>query len=61
LVGDLLTKFEEQLEAVRVIPSKGGVFEVTFDGELIFSKKALHRHAEPGEIARLVAEKLKNI
>ncbi len=59
MVGDLLTKFEKQLDAVRVIPSNGGVFEVTLDGDLIFSKKALHRHAEPGEIARLIAEKLK--
>jgi hypothetical protein len=31
------------------------VFEVTVDGKLVFSKKALGRHAEPGEILRLVA------
>jgi len=34
------------------------VFEVTLDGELIFSKKKLGRHAEPGEVARLVRERL---
>jgi hypothetical protein len=27
---------------------------VTVDGNLVFSKKALRRHAEPGEIMRLV-------
>jgi hypothetical protein len=27
---------------------------VTLDGELIFSKAALGRHAEPGEIAGIV-------
>jgi len=32
------------------------VFEVTVDGELVFSKKALGRHAEPGEIVALVNE-----
>jgi selT/selW/selH-like putative selenoprotein len=42
---------------VRLIPSSGGVFEVKLDGELIFSKKALRRHAEPGEVVRLVRER----
>jgi hypothetical protein len=28
------------------------VFEVTVDGRLVFSKKRLGRHAEPGEILR---------
>ncbi len=32
----------------------GGVFEVTVDGRLIFSKKALGRHAKPGEIVGLI-------
>jgi selenoprotein W-related protein len=39
---------------VLLIPSSGGVFEVKVDGDLIFSKKALRRHAEPGEVVRLV-------
>jgi len=39
---------------VRLIPSSGGVFEVKADGELIFSKKALRRHAEPGEVVGLI-------
>ena len=39
------------------MPSSGGVFEVTVDGELLFSKKALRRHAEPGEIRELIAQR----
>jgi selenoprotein W-related protein len=39
---------------VRLVPSSGGVFEVTVDGRLVFSKRALRRHAEPGEIMRLI-------
>ena len=39
---------------VRLVQSSGGVFEVTVDGDLIFSKKALRRHAEPGEIVSLM-------
>ena len=58
-MGELLTKFEKQLASVKVAPSDGGRFEVSLDGELIFSKLATHRHAEPGEVAGLVAERLK--
>ncbi|MDQ3138403.1 MAG: Rdx family protein [Gemmatimonadota bacterium] len=39
---------------VRLVPSSGGVFEVTVDGNLLYSKKALRRHPEPGEILQLI-------
>ncbi len=42
---------------VKLIPSSGGVFEVKVDGELVFSKKALRRHAEPGEIVELILKR----
>jgi len=58
LIGELLTKYEFQFESVTIVPSEGGRFEVVLDGELIFSKKTLGRHAEPGEIAKLLAERL---
>jgi selenoprotein W-related protein len=37
-----------------MIPSSGGVFEVAVDGKLVFSKKALGRHPEPGEVVGLI-------
>jgi predicted Rdx family selenoprotein len=40
------------------VPSSGGRFEVTLDDELIFSKAALKRHAEPGEIAGIVRDRI---
>jgi len=30
------------------------VFEVQVDGQLVFSKKKLRRHAESGEVLRLI-------
>ena len=39
---------------VQLIPGSGGVFEVTVDGNLVFSKKALRRHAAPGEVLELI-------
>jgi selenoprotein W-related protein len=41
---------------VRLIQSSGGVFEVDVDGRRVFSKKATKRHAEPGEVVRLIRE-----
>ena len=38
----------------ELIPSSGGVFEVTVDGDLVFSKKALDRFPDHEEIFREV-------
>ena len=40
-----------------MIPSSGGIFDVTVDGELIFSKKAVGRHAQPGEVVELIRKR----
>ena len=37
-----------------MIPSSGGVFEVSIDGDLIYSKKALGRFPEEGEVLELL-------
>jgi selenoprotein W-related protein len=39
---------------VRLIESSGGLFEVSVDGTLVFSKKATRRHAEPGEVLKAI-------
>jgi selenoprotein W-related protein len=39
---------------VRLLQSSGGVFEVTVDGQLVFSKKATRRHAAPGEVLQAI-------
>lgn len=41
-----------------MLPSSKGRFEVVLDGELLFSKAALGRHANPGEVARLVRDRI---
>lgn len=47
----LETEFGAQVELVA---AGGGVFEVTVDGELVFSKKALGRFPEPDEVEALI-------
>jgi selT/selW/selH-like putative selenoprotein len=39
---------------VRLVQSSGGLFEVTVDGQLVFSKKATRRHAAPGEVVQAI-------
>ena len=43
---------------ITMLPSSRGRFEVSLDGDLIFSKAALGRHAQPGEIAGLVRDRI---
>jgi selenoprotein W-related protein len=50
----LLEEFEHQISELVIIPSRGGVYEVEVDGELVYSKKATGRHAEPDEILKSV-------
>ncbi len=45
----------------KLIQGKGGAFEVSVNGDLIFSKKQLGRHAEPGEVKGLIRERLEGL
>ena len=54
LAEELLKNYEHVIETMTLVPSDGGKFEVTVNGQLLYSKLALHRHAEPGEVLGLV-------
>lgn len=54
LIDELLKHYEHLVEEIKLVPSDGGRFEVTVNGQLLYSKLATHRHAEPGEILGLV-------
>jgi selenoprotein W-related protein len=41
-----------------LVPSGGGVFDVSVDGELLFSKKAAGRHADHDALLRLMRDRL---
>jgi selenoprotein W-related protein len=58
LTDELLRGWAPIIETIQLIPSSNGRFEVSLDDQLIFSKKALGRHAEPGEIAAIVRERV---
>ncbi|MCK6578881.1 MAG: Rdx family protein [Anaerolineae bacterium] len=52
---------EYYIAAWTLVPAMGGRFELEVNGDLMFSKKALGRHAEPGEIRDAVIRKLESI
>lgn len=54
LAEELLKHYEHVIETLMLVPSDGGRFEVTVNGELVYSKLEKHRHAEPGEVLGLV-------
>lgn len=51
-------ELERQINGFRLVVSEGGRFEFSVDDELLFSKKQLQRHAEPGEVIGLLRKKL---
>ncbi len=45
----------------KLVPGSGGVFDVTVNGELVFSKQEVGRHAEPGEVRAAISAALEKI
>lgn len=50
--------YTPSIESLTLIPSSGGRFEVIAGDTLIYSKKEIGRHAEAGEVVRLLEEKM---
>ncbi len=50
MAEEILKAKKNEVASLRLIPSSGGVFEVTAGGRTIFSKKQTGRRPEPGEV-----------
>lgn len=57
-VSDVLGTYQHVLSELVLRPGDRGIFDVEVDGELIFSKHAVGRHAEPGEILELLRDRV---
>ena len=53
-MDELLKGYEHMIESVALIPSDGGRFEVSVNGQLIYSKLQTKRHVEAGEVVKLI-------
>ena len=55
----MAAEIDEKLgENVELIKGKDGVFEVSLDGQLIYSKRATGRFPEPGEVENEIRARL---
>ena len=49
-ISDVLTNYQLIIDEFAILTGTKGAFEFKVNDELVYSKKALGRHAEPGEI-----------
>ena len=57
-VNDLLHDYQHVIADVTMVTGSKGVFDVEVDGDLLYSKHATGRHAEPGEVLTLFRERV---
>jgi len=57
LADTILAEFQDRLSAIELVPGAKGVFEVSFDDDLVFSKKAKRRFPEDEEILTPLRER----
>ena len=57
MTEELIGAYGRKITGLTLQPSSGGLFEVTYNGELIFSKKQLDRFPEQGEITGLIDQR----
>ncbi len=50
--------YQHVISELELVTGSGGVFDVEVDDQLLFSKKAVGRHAEAGEVLRLFREQI---
>jgi selenoprotein W-related protein len=56
LTEELLKDYEHVIESLTLIPSDGGRFEVSVNGQMVYSKLQTKRHAEAGEVLNLISK-----
>lgn len=59
LTRNILTDHTNKISELKLVPSSGGVLEISINDELIFSKKELERYPEKREVEDIIAQKIK--
>jgi len=58
LTGRLLTEFKQKIAELKLIPAGGGCFEVSLDGNLVYSKLKAGAFPDEGDISEMVSARL---
>ena len=56
VTNDILSNYQHVINDLKLITGGSGVFDVTVDGNLIYSKAETGRHANDGEVLKLFSE-----
>lgn len=56
VVDDLLGSYQHVIAEIKLVMGSKGIFDVTVDGQLLYSKYETGRHATDGEILQLFSE-----
>jgi selenoprotein W-related protein len=54
--NDIMSRYQHIVGSLTLTTGSKGVFDVSVDGNLIYSKAQTGRHAEPGEVLELFVE-----
>lgn len=57
-VEDLVRDYQHVIADLTLVMGSKGVFDVTVDGDVLFSKHAAGRHAKPGEVLELFRQRI---
>lgn len=55
--ADILSNYQHVVQTLTFTTGSKGVFDVTVDGETLYSKHETGRHANPGEVLELFTER----
>jgi selenoprotein W-related protein len=59
LTGKLLLTYKQKIAGLKLIPSGGGAFELTVDGELVYSKLATGQFPDEDALTDAVGTRIK--
>jgi selenoprotein W-related protein len=58
LAGKILTQYKQRIEGMELQPDSGGCFELTIDGELVYSKLDTDQFPDEDEMVTAVGSRL---
>ena len=59
MTSKILTQFKQNVKDLKLIPGKGGCFELTVDGDLVYSKLKTGEFPDEGKIIKQLQAKVK--
>lgn len=59
MASQVLTEYKQQIQSLKLIPSGGGCFEVSLDGDVVHSKLKMGEFPDEGRMLGVIGKRLK--